>query len=204
MAVSTIAGYTGAAGIKLPAILMEGNITYNAKVHGVDGYWDAGITLAAPLAKGDWVTPDTDAANTYAATGGVPVAGPIAAGTLIIGQIISEPEWQQVPVASQTVRATILAGQWYRVATVEWFGVVGAAKAVLVGADAAAIVPGVQATIKPDASASVALTGGAVTLSCADVASGGVGMFSFHYVAKGTATVSILVGFIGGTCVIQA
>jgi len=203
MAVSTIAQYTG-GGIKLPAILNEGTITVAAGVYGPDGYKDTGISIGTPIEKGDWVTPCTDAANTYAATLGNPVAQRITAGTLIIGQVITNPTWQVVPTTTQSVRATILAGKFYRVATVEWFGLGGVAKAVLAGADAANIVPGVEATIKPDASDTVALTGGPVTLSCVDVASGGVGIFSFHYVAKGTATVSILVGFGKPQIVIQA
>jgi hypothetical protein len=205
MAVSQIAGYTG-GGLKHPCILQEGNLTYGAKVHGADGYYDTGVTIASPLAKNDWVTLDVDAANTFAATGGLPVVKAVTAGALIIGQITSDPDWKVVPVASQTVRATILAGNWYRVATVEFFGLSGMAKAILVGADAANIVPGVAGTIQIDASATVALTDttGPVALSCADVASGAVGIISFHYVAKGTATVSVLVGFTGGVVTIGA
>jgi len=205
MAVSTIAGYTG-GGIKLPCILQEGNLTYGAKIHGADGYHDTGVTIASPIGKNDWVTIDADAANTYIATGGNPVVKALAAGTLIVGQVISEPTWQQVPIASQTVRATILAGSWYRVATVEFFGLSGVAKAILVGADAANVVPGVAGTIQIDASASNALTDttGPVALSVADVASGAAGIISFHYVPKGTATVSVLVGFTGGVVTIGA
>jgi hypothetical protein len=149
MAVSTIAGYTG-GGIKLPCILQEGNITVTANVFGPDGYLDTGITVASPIAKNDWVVLDTDAANTYAATGGIPVVQRITNGTLIAGQVITEPKWYKVPTASQTVRATILAGGWYKVATVEFFGICGVAKAVLAGADAANIVPGVEATVQSD------------------------------------------------------
>jgi hypothetical protein len=194
MAVSTIAQYTG-GGIKLPAILQEGTITVTAGVYGPDGYKDTGISIASPIEKGDWVVLDTDAANTFAATGGNPVAQRITNGTLIIGQVITNPTWVVVPTTTQTVRATILAGSFYRVATVEWFGLGGVAKSVFTGADAANVVPGVEATLLIDASATVALTGGPVTLATKDVANGGVGVFSFHYVAKGTATVSILVGF---------
>ena len=205
MAVSQIAGYTG-GGIKLPCILQEGNLTYGAKVHGPDGYFDTGVTIASPLSKNDWVTLDGDAANTYDATLGNPVVKALTAAAEVIGQIISEPTWQAVPGASQTVRATILAGKWYRVATVEFFGLSGVAKAILVGADAANVVPGVVGTIQIDASASNALAGttGPVALSCADVASGAVGIISFHYVAKGTATVSVLVGFTGGAVTVGA
>jgi hypothetical protein len=203
MAVSTIAGVQG-GGIKLACILKEGNITVTSSTYGPDGYSDKGVTLASGLAKDDYVTLSTDSANTYAATSGLPVVIPITNGTLIVGKVISEPQWVKVPTSSQSTWSTMLSSSYYRVATVEFFGLSGVDKAVLVGADAANIVPGVAATIEIDASASVALTGGVVTLSCADVASGGAGIFSFHYVAKGTATVSILVGFVGGTVVIQS
>jgi hypothetical protein len=203
MAVSKIAQYTG-DGIKLPCILQEGNLTYGAKVHGPDGYFDEGVTIQTPIQKNDWVTLDIDAANTYDATGGNPVVKQLTNGALIIGQVITDPDWEAVPVASQTVRATILAGKWYRKATVEFFGIKGIAKAILVGAGAADIVPGVEGTIQIDASATNALanTTGPVSLSCADVASSAVGIISFHYVAKGTATVSVLVGFTGGVATI--
>ena len=206
MAVSTIAGYTG-GGIKLPCILAEGNLTYGAKIHGPDGYFDTGVTIATPLQKNDWVTLDVDAANTYIATGGVPVVKPVCAGSLLVGQIITNQDWiSSPPVANQTVRATILAGKWYRVATVEFFGLSGVAKAILVGASTANVVPGVAATLEIDTSATNALndTTGPVSLSCHDCASGGSGIISFHYVPNGSATVSILVGFTGGVVVIGA
>lgn len=203
MAVSNVAGYTG-GGIKLTCILKEGNLTVSNNVYGPDGYKDVGVTMASGLAKGDWVVLSTDTANTYDATSGLPVVVPIAAGTLLVGQIISEPKWVAVPSASQTTWSTMLAGKYYRVATVEWFGLAGVAKAVLVGASAGNIVPGVGTTMKIDASASVALSGEAVTLSLADAAEGGSGMIPFHYAASGAATVSLLVGFTGGPVVIQA
>jgi hypothetical protein len=203
MAVSQIAGYTG-GGVKLPCILSEGNLTVAAGVYGPDGYKDTGITLASPLYKDSFVQIDTDAANTFIATGGVPVVAAIAAGSVIAGQIVSEPKWFKMPIASQTVRATILAGGWYRVATVEFFGLSGVAKAVCVGADTGIITPGTVALLKIDDAASAALAAaeGPIMLSVYDVASGGTGLISFHYVPKGTATVSVLVGFTGGFVVV--
>jgi hypothetical protein len=203
MAVSTIAQYTG-GGIPLPAILREGNLTYYAKVHGADGYYDSGVIPVSPLAKDDWVVMDVDDGNTYDATKGNPVAKAITSGTLIIGQIITEPKWNAEPTSSQTDWDTMLAGGYYRVATVAWYGLTGVAKAVMVNGATAAVVPGVAATLEIDASATVALTGGVVSLSCADVSTGGAGIVSFHYVPASSATVSILVGFTAGTVVIQA
>lgn len=198
MAVSTIAGYTG-GGIPLPCILKEGNITYGAKIHGPDGLTDTGCTLAAEIKKGDWVMLSNDTGNTYAATEGNPVVIPIAAGTVIIGQVITEPEWRSAPpVANQTVWATMLSSKYYRVATVMWYGLTGVAKAVLVGADTANVAAGDIATLKIGVTATAALqtAGGPNTLAVIDVANGG-NLLAFHYAAKGTATVSMMVGFLG-------
>jgi hypothetical protein len=205
MAVSLIAGYTG-GGIKLPCILNEGTITVAAGVYGPDGYKDDGATIGTPLYKDSFVEIDTDAANTFIATGGVAVVTALTAGSKIIGQIISEPKWSKVPTATQSVRATILTGGWYRTATVEFFGLSGVAKAVCVGADTGAIAPGTVGLLKIDDAASAALASaaaqGPICISVYDVASGGTGLISFHYVPKGTATVSVLIGFTGGFVVV--
>jgi len=205
MAVSTIAGYTG-GGIKLPCIINDGTLTVASKVFGPDGYTDTGISLGTPLYKDQYVTLDTDAANTYAATGGLPVVCGLSAASLIIGKIITEPKFVVTPTSTSSTRATILANKWYRVATVEFFGIMGVAKATLVGASTANVVPGTAALLQIDQSASDALAAAesAETLSVYDVASGGTGLISFHYVASGSATVSILVGFTGGHAVVTA
>lgn len=205
MAVSTIAGYTG-GGVKLPCILNDGTLTVSAGVYGPDGMTDTGISLGTRLYKDQYVTLDTDAANTYAATGGLPVVVGLSATSLIIGKIISEPKFVATPTSTSSTRATILANKWYRVATVEFFGISGVAKATLVGANTANVVPGTAALLQIDQSASDALAaaGSAETLSVYDVASGGTGLISFHYAAAGTATVSILVGFTGGHTVVTA
>lgn len=203
MAVSTIAAWEG-GGVDYPCILNDGTLTITAGVYGPDGRTDTGIALGTPLYKDQYVTLDTDAANTYAATGGLPVVVGLSAASLIIGKIISQPEFVVTPTSTSSTRATILANKWYRVATVRFFGVVGLTKATLVGANTANVVPGTAALLKIDDSASAALAaaGSAETLSVYDVASGGTGLISFHYVAAGTATVSVLVGFTGGHAVV--
>lgn len=210
MAVSTIAQYTG-GGIKLPCILEEGAPTVTAMTMGNDGYFDTGITWASRLSKGAWVVPDVQAENTFVATKGNPVAKPITNGTLLIGQIVSEPTLQKAPptTAAGDTYAKRLAGQYYRIATVEWFGLTGVAKAILNTANQAAIVPGVPATIMIDASDTLALGGaaaqGPVTIGVVDVAAGGAGIISFHYAAQEVGGQhNLLVGFTGGTIVIQA
>jgi hypothetical protein len=204
MAVSAIAGDVG-GGLKLPCILYEGQPTVTDDALGPDGYTDTAITFASPLKKDDFVVPDVQTENTFIATNGVPVAKAIAAGTLIVGRIITTPQLVRAPAntAAGNTWAKQLAGQYYRVATVEWFGLSGAIKAVVKGLNAAAIVPGVAGTMKIDASESIALQGGVTTLAVSDVANGGVGLISFHYIPAAAADVSALVSFVGGTVVIQ-
>lgn len=199
MTVSTVAGYTG-GGIKIPCILKEGNLTYGATIHGPDGYSDAGVSIATAIKKGDWVMVSNDAANTYAATDGNPVVVPISgAATMIVGQVISEPEWRAAPPTStQTTWSTMLAGKYYRVATVEWFGLSGIVKATLVGGNTGNVAGGDLTTLKIDVSSTETLQTAKSPnpLAVVDVASGGT-LLAFHYVAQGTATVSMLVGFYG-------
>lgn len=200
MAVSTIAGIDS-GGVRLTCILYEGVATVTSVVHGQDGYQDKGVTFASPLVKDQWCVLSTDTENTYAATQGLPVVAAIGNGSLIIGKIISEPKFVVVPSTTPTATwAAHLTGKYYRVATVWFPGVTGTTKIQLQGLSAANIVPGVQATLELDASLTTAavVAGSPDTLVGSDVSSGGVGMFSFHYVASGSALVSILVGFTGG------
>lgn len=207
MTVSSIAAARSAGGVALPCILYEGVSTVSANALGSDGYTDNAITFASPLYKDQYVTLDVQADNTFDACRSMPVVTALTAGSLIVGKIISEPTLERAPSTTPPgTWAAHLTGRYYRVATV-WFPDVNAVeKAVFVGADTAIVVPGVQATLAIDASASNALAaaGGPVPLSCYDVLNGGVGQFSFHYVPKGTATVSILVGFTGGVSLIGA
>jgi hypothetical protein len=200
MAVSTIAGVCE-GGVKLTCILYEGVATVTAIVHGPDGYNDKGITWATPLYKDSWVVLDVQSDDTYAATQGLPVVKPITNGSLILGQIITEPKIVVAPSTTPTATwAAHLTGKYYRIATVWFPGVVGVTKIQVQGLNAANIVPGVQATLEFDADGTIAAVtaGSPDPLYGSDVTSGGVGAFSFHYVAAGTALVSALVGFTGG------
>ena len=204
MAVSTIAGIED-GGVKLTCILYEGVATVTSNVTGPDGYTDKGITFASGLYKDQWVCLDVQSDNTYAATQGLPVVKAMANGSLLVGKIITEPQIVVAPSTTPTATwAAHLTGKYYRVATV-WFPIVtGVAKAVLVGASTANVVPGVEGNLELDASASNALAaaGSPDTLSVFDVANSGLAAFSFHYVASGSATVSILIGFTGGAVLI--
>lgn len=206
MAVSTIAGID-AGGVKLACILYEGVSTVTTIVMGPDGYTDKGIAFASPLVKDAWVTLDIQTDDTYVATHGLPVVKAITNGSLIIGKIVSDPKPIVIPSSTPTATwAAHLTGRYYRVATVWFPGILGVTKMQLQGLSAANIVPGVQATLEIDASLSVAAiaAGNPETLVGSDVTSGGVGMFSFHYVASGSSLVSILAGFTGGINLICA
>ena len=206
MAVSTIAG-VDQGGVKLTCILYEGVATVTTTVMGPDGYTDKGITYAAPLYKDSWVVLSTDAGNTYAATQGLPVVAPISNGSLIIGKIITEPTPVVIPSTTPTATwAAHLTGKYYRIATVWFPGVISTTKIQIQGLSAANIVPGVQATLEFDASGTIAAVaaGSPDPLYGSDVANGGVGAFSFHYVASGAELVSALVGFTGGVNLIIA
>lgn len=201
MALSTIAG-VDEGGVKLTCIIYEGVPTVTDETFGSDGMYDRGVLPAAPLKKNAWVTPDVQTENTYAATKGLPVVKPITNGSLILGKILTEPKW--ITMADTTAHgdswAKILAAKYYRIATVWFPGVTGVTKIQVQGLSAANIVPGVQATLEFDASLCVAASVAKQPeqLCGSDVASGGVGAFSFHYVASGSALVSALIGFTGG------
>ena len=200
MAVSTIAG-VDQGGVKLTCILYEGVATVTATVMGPDGYTNKGITYASPLVKDSWVVLDVQSDDTYAATQGLPVVKAISDGSLIIGKIISEPQPVVIPSTTPTATwAAHLTGKYYRIATVWFPGVIGTTKIQVQGLSAANIVPGVQATLEFDASGTIAAVaaGSPDPLYGSDVTSGGVGAFSFHYIASGTALSSALIGFTGG------
>lgn len=194
MAVSSEAGNMGFVR-QVSVILKEGNITVNSSAYGPFGKTTV-CTLASEICMGDVVALSPDTANTYDACGGNFVVAPVANGVdLAIGIIIDEPKWVRQPATSQTTWATMLAGEYYRIATLELFIPMTIFKATLVCANAAAIVPGTAELIDIDASASIAAHG----LSVVDVASdGSANMIPLTYVAKAaTGSFSVLIGFKG-------
>ena len=194
MAASSIAGNMGFVR-QVSVILKEGNITVSSSAYGPFGKTTV-CTLASEICMGDVVALSPDTANTYDACGGNFVVAPIANGVdLAIGIIIDEPKWVRQPATSQTTWATMLAGEYYRIATVELFIPMSIFKATLVCANVAAIVPGTAERIDIDASASIAAHG----LSVVDVDSGGsANMIPLTYVAKAaTGSFSVLIGFKG-------
>ena len=126
MTISTIAGVQE-GGTKLTCILYEGVPTVTTMTHGADGYNDTGFTSASGLVKDQWITVDVQTENTYADTYGLPVVKAITNGSLIVGKIITEPKWVATPPSTTAGNswAKILAGKYYRIATVWFPGVTG-------------------------------------------------------------------------------
>jgi hypothetical protein len=194
MAANTISGDYGFV-TQIPVILKEGNITVNTSAYGPWGKTTV-CTLASEIKQFDVVSLSADTANTADATGNnVVVTLPANGSDLAIGRIIDEPKWVRQPATSQTTWATMLAGSYYRIATVQLYVPMSIFKATLVCANAAAITPGTTGNLDIDASASLAANG----LSVVDVANNGsADMIPLTYAAQSaTETVSVLVGFKG-------
>jgi hypothetical protein len=174
----------------------EGNATVADAFTNTGRSITKSITWASQLHKGEIVAIDADTGNTGLACKMLPVVRAVANGdATIIGIIETEPVLQK-PIPSSAAADSVaerLAGEYYRTATVRFFGVNAIGPATLVTANAAAIVPGVVGTLMVDVSGSAGAGNGLVVN---DVATGGTGMFSFHAAAQAAGvTVSILVGF---------
>jgi len=194
MAANTISGDYGFV-TQIPVILKEGKITVNTSAYGPWGKTTV-CTLESEIKQFDVVSLSADTANTADATGNnVVVTLPANGSGLAIGRIIDEPKWVRQPSTSQETWATMLAGSYYRIATVQLYVPMSIFKATLVCADAAAITPGTTGKLNIGASASLAANG----LSVVDVASGGsADMIPLTYAAKSDSeTVSVLIGFKG-------
>lgn len=195
MAVSTIAGdFDG--GIRITCILNEGAPTVGSRVYDNTGGRVTGLTWATEIQKEDVVALDRDTANTYAATGGLPVVTKPSNGeAYVVGKVVTEPEIVQFPAntAAGDSWSKQLAGKYYRIATVEFWPFVAIKPATIVGANAAAVTIGTTGLLEMDISESYTNHG----LCVFDVGSGGTGLVSLHYHPKGTTTATILVGILG-------
>ena len=199
---SDIAGDLDAAQFKMTCILEEGALTVS------DGYNTQGekvtiVTPAAPIVVGDLVYLIAGVKNLYVETGGKPVVAKLAAGTFYVGRVTSTPQWKNTPAATKAFTdcdnadwAAILAGDYYRMASVEFFGVTGA----------------FEGTVTADASNEVAI-GALIDLkwdvslgTFAPAASGGKGLLPMHYVPTGSSgdTYSIMIGVLATSIVAQA
>jgi len=124
----TEAGWYG-GGKEITCILNEGDIAVTANVHvatGTMGY--SVVTLSAELDKGDFVAIDEDPLNTYATCHGIPAVVGVNATTGLWGIVKSEPVWYgtfpQTARTESSAWATILANTEYRIATIEFIGII--------------------------------------------------------------------------------
>lgn len=183
MALSTIAGEIG-GGLLITCILNEGAPTVNSRAYNKGGSRVAVTTWANELYIGDVVALDNQSANTYVSCAGLPVVKvPVTTETLVFGQIMSEPQMVKAPAntAAGDSWAKQLAGQYYRIATIECWCAHSIQKAQVRTADAAAIIPGVGTAIYVD----ISLCTANHNLTVVDNAgAAGVGQFSLHYLAK--------------------
>jgi hypothetical protein len=195
---SNIAGQYGPRGPVLTCILDEGAITVTSGAYDSMGESQTVYTLESQLYEHDWVAISNDTAATFTACLGLPLVEKGVDGeTLMVGRIVSVPEWESKPASSAAADtlAKRLAGQYYRTARVEFVAFLSVQKATVMCDGSHACVQGVGSTLKFN------ITGGYAdhVLSFDSVASGGVGVVPLHYVAPGTDgdEYNILVGITG-------
>lgn len=183
-----IAGDTG-SGLKLTCILQEGAVTISS-AYGITGGKETVATYGSELEEGDYVMIDAGTYNTYDNTDGLPVVKAVAGAGPIVGRVVSTPELVgKLPSATKAYTnsssadwGAILSGDYYRIATVEFFGVKQAIKARALGDGSNAIVAGAITTINYDVS----------DASWMYVASGGSGVINCHHVVATAAYYSTL------------
>jgi hypothetical protein len=179
-----IPGEYGPRGPRLTAILDEGAITV-ATGYDALGESQPVYTFAAAIAEGDIVAISNDTANTYSATGGnILVERPVNAETLVIGRVISTPQFLNKPATSAAADtlAERLAGKYFRIAEVELWAFNTVQEATIMCNGSNACVPGVGTTLKLNITSMLADH----KLCFDSEASGGVGVVPLHYVAAGT------------------
>ena len=191
------------AGFPLTAILAEGAITV-ADGYNTSGFKEKIATPASPISVGDLVYLAPGTKNTYPATGGLPVVAKMTAGTYYAGIVVSTPEWVKMPSESMNFTdfdnadwAAILAGENYRIATVEFLGITGAMEVEVKSDAAKTVVIGDPTSLKYDVSEGrfVAVGSGG----------GGSGLVPMHYVPTGNGDLhTIEVGVLATSIVAQA
>lgn len=118
------AGHYKHHGPIITCILDEGNATVTATgtVFDASGTTSAVVTVADPLARGNMVAISNDTDCTWDATDGLPVMEtPVTTESFTVGQIVSEPQWVNVPTVSNTDLADRLSGGYFRIALVEMY-----------------------------------------------------------------------------------
>jgi len=187
-----IAGQYGTHGPIITCLLDEGAPTYAASGVYLSQTGDTSKTntFATPLARGNMVAISNDTACTWAATDGLPVMERAVNGeTYVIGKIVSEPKL--VKFAATTAAADSLtkrlAGGYLRTAQVEIYGGITAilkAEVYLDGSYGCEV--GQTTKLKHNLTGDYA-DDNTIEIQLITAASGGVGIFAFHYIADGTA-----------------
>ena len=188
-------------GVRRTCLLDEGAVTVS-NAYGIGAGTAATYAFASEIKKGMIVAISTDTLNTWANTNGTLLVNLVADSTdLVIGVVISEPEFTRKP-ASTSAAASLtlrLAAKTLRAATVWFPNVTAMTKATLTCTDAGAVTPGTLSILKVDVSACNADAG----LFVNDATSGGsINYCSMHYQAKSaSAVVPIMIAFFGGKTV---
>lgn len=194
-----IAGHYPHHGPIITCILEEGNATVTATgtVFDAVGTTSAVVTVATPIARGNMVALSNDTDCTWAATDGIPVMErPVNAESLVIGQVISEPKWVNVPTTSNTDLADRLSGSFFRIARVEIYaGINAILKAEVTMDGSAAVTVGQCNTLNHNITSDIA-DDDTIEIKLYANGTSGVGIVAFHYIAAGSAgdQVNCLVG----------
>lgn len=180
--------------VRPTCILKEGNITVSTTGFDAVGQKGQVATLASAVSKDDLVQLSTDSGNTHAATKALIVVETIVSSGGVVGRVVTEPRWINMPTTSQTTWATMLSSRFYRVATVEMFAFSGIIDASVQGDTSNAVAPGDTAKLKYDVSDGEFKT----------AASGGSGVALHAVGASAASGTRVQIGMVGGALVSQA
>lgn len=177
-----VAGDIGSLGIPITAYLYEGNIQLKTGRIGRTGKTHVDVDYAAPLSEGDLIEIYSDSALTYSATRGLPVVRKATAVDGFAGKIVTIEPAKNIPANTDAVTAlgTMLSQDLLRRATIELYGLQALTLEELFiaanGGGALNIEPGAFETVGWDVSLG----------KFKYVASGGLGLVPFHYLAGST------------------
>ena len=198
---SDIAGDLGASHFKMTCILEEGALTVS-EGYGIGGGKQTIVTPAAPIAVNDLVYLIAGTKNLGVETNLNPVVAKLAAGTFYVGRVTSTPEWDTPPSESKAFTdcdnadwAAILAGKWYRKASVEFFGITGAFAGTVTDDGTHPIPVAAMANLKWD-----------VSDGTFGYSTGGTGLVPMHHTPGASAgdTYTIMIGVLATSIIAKA
>lgn len=187
-----IAGHYKHHGPIITCILDEGAPTVTASGSLFDDHNTTARSLlwASQLARGNMVAISNDTVCTWAATGGLPVMEQAVSGEiLVIGRIVTAPKLVAFPTTSGVADSLTkrLAAGYFRTALVEIYGGITAILKAEVYLDGSyGFEVGQTAKLKHNLTGDYA-DDNTIEIQLVTAASGGVGIFAFHYGADGTA-----------------